>query len=210
MSLISETESAINDTEEQIRLKEIQLGRLQLTATTAGIVIPPPKRTNESQAVHQLPRWSNSPIYPDSLNAWLESGTEFCLVADPNKYEAILVIDESDIELVREGQAALLVLEQFRDTVVSADLTFVSSDELKVVPRELSQTNGGPIAVKPDGSEQSILKSFEAKAPLDIQQLKSKSIEPLTGYYGIAKIRVGNASLGNQALRYLRTLINFR
>ena len=50
----------------------------------------------------QLPSWSGTPLDEDLDRPYLEDGVLFCQIGDPQQYEAILVIDQTDLEFVRE------------------------------------------------------------------------------------------------------------
>ena len=79
------------------------------------------------------------------------------------------------------------------------------------MPRELSQANGGPVAIKPEagGEGKPLLKSFEVYLTIDSTELND-SVLLGDGFCGSTKINVGTASLGEMAIRYVRNLINFR
>ena len=113
--------------------------------------------------------------------------------------------------MIEPGQPAKFCIEQYRDQIVTGEVLFASHDELEMVPRELSQSNGGPVAIKQtaEGGERPLLKSFEVYATV---QSKLPSAAPLMGdgFYGNAKIKVGHASLGKMLVRYVRNLVNFR
>ena len=209
---IVETEVAINEKKNEIELKRQQAEPLTLKATRNGVVIPPPNVVDRGATEQQLKRWSGTPLDPANENAFLDRNTLFCMVAEPEQFEAIIVVDQSDVSLLSAEQAGKLILEQYRDVTLEFEVSYVSKDEMSNVARELSQTNGGPIAVKPspDGSEKSVLKMFEVHANFAGDELSKKDIQLSTGYYGVAKIQVGKASLGTMCLRYFRNLINFR
>ena len=207
---IAETVSSIEDVKKQLKWTQRQQNRLELRANRSGMIIPPPSKRVQNAVPGALSAWTGSPLDESNFAAWLEADTLFCLVADPKEFEASLVVTESDVELLKPNQPTLLLLEQVRNTILRASLSYVSREELERTPAELSQTNGGPIAVAPDGSEKPLLKSFEAKANFASNEFDRANTTPITGFYGVARIRVGNASLGTQMLRYLRTIINFR
>ena len=207
---IAETIAAISNVEKQIELKQRQANRLTLKAMKPGVVIAPPNVVANTNPSKPLGTWKDSPLDNANLNSSLEPDTLLCMIAVPKAFEVILVVDESNIELVQPEQNVVLLLEQHLNQHFRATISEVSQTELTAVPRELSQTNGGALPVKPDGSERPLAKSFEAKATVDFAELEQANIVPKTGYYGIAKIRVGEASAGSRLLRYLRSIINFR
>ena len=56
----------------------------------------------------KLPAWSGTPLDPENLGATLEQGVLFCQIGDPKRLEAVLVIDQADRNIVREGQSGRL------------------------------------------------------------------------------------------------------
>ena len=122
-----------------------------------------------------------------------------------------VILDQSDVKLIKPQQPAKICIEQYRDQVLHGQVLYSSHDELEMVPRELAQTNGGPIAIKPEagGEGKPLLKSFEVYLTIDSTKL-SDSVQLGDGFCGSTKINVGTASLGEMAIRYFRNLINFR
>ena len=206
--LIVETRVMIDELNRQIEIKKSQREQLVLRAERDGVVIPPPNRVTMGGNSDELETWSGTPLDHASQGAWLERDTLVCMVAAENEFEAIVVVDQSDLRLIEEGQSVKMVLEQQRDAVVRAQVRFVSRDQLTAVPRELSQSNGGPIAVQPTatGGESPLLKLYEVRAAID----EPANVPLRSGFRGIVKIEVAPASLGQMTVRGLRNLLNFR
>ena len=51
-----------------------------------------------------MPSWSGTPLDEENYRPFLKEGALFCLVGDPRKLEAVLVIDQGDIDYVKENQ----------------------------------------------------------------------------------------------------------
>ena len=119
----------------------------------------------------------------------------------------MLVVDESDIKLVSLGQKVQLMMDEFAGERFEGEVVNVSQDSLSELPRELSITNGGKVAVEPgrDGRESPLLTSYEVSVSIN-----SENRELLTGFRGSAKIQVSSLPLGQQLVRYVQTVINFR
>ena len=209
--LITETQLKIESTKAQIDLKMLQAAPLVIKAPRSGVVVAAPNVPQSPLVGNQLRNWSGIPLDPKNLGALFEPNTVVCMVADHQSYEGIIVLDQSDVNLIEPGQPAKFCIEQYRDQIVTGEVLFASHDELEMVPRELSQSNGGPVAIKQtaEGGERPLLKSFEVYATV---QSKLPSAAPLMGdgFYGNAKIKVGHASLGRMLVRYVRNLVNFR
>ncbi len=206
--LIVETRREIAAIDKLIAARQRQLEPLTLIANRAGVIYSPPNRPPVPAEPRELPRWSGTPLDPENQGVLLEPNTEFCLVADPDRFEAMIVVDQADVGLVRSEQTGRIVLDSAPGNPLQFTVTNISQDELTVVDRELSQTNGGPVAVKPsaDGQEVPVLTLFEVNAAI----VPEDDVALAAGLIGTAKIRVGSASLATITIRYLRNLINFR
>lgn len=210
-SRVGETVLAIEDVKQQIKLKKVLAGKTSLYASKSGVIFPAPNiAPSSTETDSSLKEFVGTPLDPANLNAYLPSQTLVCVVGSPDSFEAVMVVHESDVQLLKQGQRVILLLEQYRHKSFIAELHHVSNDELTQVPRELSQTNGGPLAVSPDGTERPILKHFEAKANFTINEMKAKEVIALPSFHGIAKIRVGNTSVAERVRRALTKIINFR
>lgn len=208
---IAELRVKIRNLRSVIDLNQQELERLTLRADRDGIVILAenvPQKANDSM---ELQHWSGTPLDPENLGALLEPNTIVCMVAQQGRYEASVVVDQADVQLVAADQAVSIMLEQSAGKRFTGKVVEISQDEITLIPRELSQTNGGPIAVKPspDGGERPLLKSYEIYA--DLPPVDATANQNLgAGFHGKAKIHAGYSALGSMAARYLRNLINFR
>ena len=209
---IAETVAQIHSVERQIEVKQHQLAQLTVRATRDGTLFAPPNIPTRASDDSELPSWSETPLDRQNLGAFLEANTLLGMIGQADQMEVRLIIDQADIQLVRPTQRVIALVNQDRQTFLETQINRVSQDELVEVPRELSQTNHGPIAVKPlpSGAEQPILKSYEAYAVFTPELLAAKGIQLVPGMSGHAKIRVGNSTLLNRAWRALVTVIKFR
>ena len=195
----------------QISVVERIAKELKLVAKRDGLVIPPPNigsAPGRDEAGSSLALWSGTPFDRENRNAFLQPQTLFCVVGDPDSMKAMLVVDQADAKFVAPGQEVTLMLEGQAGNKINGEIEFVSRNVLTELPRELSITNGGPIAAKPGpgGQETTLLPQYEATVGLE----DVESIELLPGFRGFAKIHVGTAPLGKRFIRYLKTVINFR
>ena len=208
--LITETQLEIGQVKEQIDLKTLQAAPLVIKAPRSGVVIAAPNMPRPPLIGNQLRTWSGVPLDSKNLGALFQPNTVVCTVADDARYEASIALDQSDVALIKEGQPVKFCIEQHRDQIAHGEILFTSREELETVPRELSQSNGGPIAIKPSADgEQPLMKLFEVYATVDSNP-SNDELHLGEGFYGSAKIKVGNASLGEMLVRYVRNLVNFR
>jgi len=206
---ISETAARIAKLESRLEVQTQKEKHMTLVASRSGEVIAPPNIVTPPSSQHgaRLQSWSGTPMDSENRGAQFAASTLFCIVGDPNQMQATLVVDESDIKLVSEGQKVELMFDELPGQRFAAEVANVSRDSLSELPRELSITNGGRVAVEPrgDGSEAPMLTSYEVAVP--IANADSKL---LTGFRGIAKIKVSELPLGQQLVRYIQTVVNFR
>ena len=118
-----------------------------------------------------------------------------------------MVVGESEIKLVSTDQKVELMFDEFPGKRFKGRVVNVARDSLEELPRELSINNGGSVAVQPgrDGREAPLLTSYEVSVSID-----GDNHELLTGFRGNAKIQVSSLPLGQQLVRYIQTVINFR
>ena len=145
------------------------LDRLRLTAPVAGIVLPPPTRPRQPPTDDVLPAWSGSPLEDNNRGAHLAESDVFCRIGDPHDLEVVLVIDQSDVELVREGQTVKIKLDAYTGKTFVSAIEEVAKVELKSSPPGLSNQAGGDLATRTDasGRQQPLSTSYQASAPLD-------------------------------------------
>ena len=197
----------IESLDRQIDTLGQQVSQLSLIARRDGTIIPPPNLPHQPISDVVLPTWDGSPLDPENHQAFLPRQVLFCTVGDPAEMRAVLVCEQSDVSFLQTGQPVTLMFDEYPSIRYRSEISEVSSNEMRGVPRELSQTHGGPIAVKPgkDGSEVAMLRSYEAFVPLG-----DLDVELRSGFRGRAKVRVGSATLGWRTWRYIRTVIKFR
>jgi putative peptide zinc metalloprotease protein len=209
--LIAELKIKIRNIEAMIELKKLELDRLTLRADRDGVVIMGENVPRQPMQPLELQGWNGTPLDPENLGAVLEANTVICMVAEVGRYEARIVVDQADVQLVASEQPVALMLEATPWKRFSAKVVEVSQNELTQIPRELSQSTGGPIAVRPssDGAEKPLFTSYEVYTELDRTELLSDR-ELGSGFQGRAKIHAGYSTLGSLTTRYLHSLIHFR
>jgi len=207
---------SLQTVEDQLARKREDRRRLKLSAPAPGTVFPPPSTPKGRQPEDELPTWSGTPLERENLGCYLEQGQLFCQVGDPARMEAILVIDQADIEFVREGQTVEINLEALPQETFTHNLVAgrrqkltieeVAKSDLKISPVRLSAKAGGELPTRTDatGLERPLSASYQARVPLD-----DPNGQLLPGLRGHAKIKVGTQPLGTRLYRWLAQTINF-
>jgi putative peptide zinc metalloprotease protein len=215
---VPRVEENLKMVKQQLKKKRDELALLELVTPTAGTVLPAPEKSRTPHEDEQLPTWHGSPLEPRNLGCTIEEGVLFCQVGDPAKMQAILVIDQSDVEFVVEGQAraqakkpnAGLVVDMVLDArpgeVLRSNISEIANEELKVSPKNLSNKSGGELATKTDesGIERPMSTSYQARVPI---------VDPdgvlFIGLKGKAKIHAGYLTLAQQTWRLFQQTFNF-
>ena len=215
---IEVVKEALVSARRQLAQKKAERDRLTLTAPVAGVVLPPPEVPPREPPEGQVPTWSGSPFEPRNRGAQLEEGTLFCQIGDPRKLDAIMVVDQADVEFVRDALGRArdsagrpivdIRLEQLPHDTFRSHIAAVSESEMKVSSKRLSAKGGGELVTATDpatGQEKPRSTSFQASAPLDDEEGVLR-----LGLRGAGRIYTGWQPLGTRLLRFVNHTFNFR
>jgi putative peptide zinc metalloprotease protein len=203
---ISEVERMLASTDEQIAARQQDERKLTITAPTGGVVIPPPTIPPATGDTGRLNSWSGTPFEPKNLRAFLAEGVSICQIGDPNKLEAILMIDERDVDFLHPGQSVDLFLDQSPGHRFRSRVEQLSQVDMKVAPRNLSSKGGGELLSRTDSSglERPLNTTYQANAFLDDQTGML-----LIGATGQGKIYARPQTIAQRAWRYLCHTFHF-
>jgi putative peptide zinc metalloprotease protein len=195
----------------ELAKKELDMGQLKLVARRKGTIIPPPRVPDRSaNDPTQLHAWSGTPLDPENIGCTLTADSQqnlFCQIGDPNHWEAVLVIDQDDIALVREGgQKVRLMFDESAYHVYVSRLERPADDAMPYAPPRLASTNGGPLPAKAeqDGTVKPLSTSYQAVAPLDNSTGLLRN-----GLTGRARIETAPRTISQRVYRYLSRTFNF-
>jgi multidrug efflux pump subunit AcrA (membrane-fusion protein) len=206
-----QVQEALVSVQKQIREKNEDLARLQIVSPVAGTVLSPPSRPDETPPEGQLPTWSDSLLNERNLGATATQSELFCEIGDPTRLEAVLIIDQTDIELIREeqktGQAVEIKLDAFPGRTFKGVISEISEAELKNVDKSLTAQAGGGVNAVTDpktGQSKPMSTSYTARVPLEGNE---ELLE--IGLRGTAKVHAGYQPLGGRIYRYLLHTFHF-
>jgi putative peptide zinc metalloprotease protein len=198
-AMIPTAEAALADIEERLRQRQRDEERLVLRAPVAGTVMPPPRQSASPGPAGQLNLWQGTPLDERNRGCHLEIGTLLCLVGAPLPVEALLVIDQPDVALVRQGQRVRIRLEEMPGTVLHGTVVEMAKADIKVVPRELVKGVDLPVRLDERGIPRPQATSYQARVALD-----AADAPLLMGTRGRARIVVDPQSPAQRLYRYLR------
>ncbi|MBW3599121.1 MAG: HlyD family efflux transporter periplasmic adaptor subunit, partial [Planctomycetes bacterium] len=203
---VAEVESALRAIDEQLARRRRDLERLTITAPVAGTLIAPPAVLPPAPDDARLSGWSGVPLDQENLGAWLEHGVLLAQVGDPRRLEAVLAVDQGEIEFLRPGQQVDLVLAPSRTQKITTQLEHVSAAQMLAAPKSLTSRGGGTLAAVDDaaGGLRPLQATWQASAPFtdDAGLL-------VPGVTGRARIHAGRQTLGQRLWRTLCATFNF-
>lgn len=198
--------------EEQLAQQERDIQRLVITAPIAGTIIPP---TRVEEPKHkgtetELAGWTGTPLDPENMGAVMgPDGPQnlLCKIGDPDEWEAVLVVNQDDVDLVQEGQEVRLMLEESTYHVFTSTIEQRSTDVLTNASVRLASTSGGPLATQPerDGTMRPLETSYQATVRLDNSRGLLRN-----GLTGRARITTRDRTLWERLTRYFGRTFNFK
>ncbi|HUE70392.1 MAG TPA: biotin/lipoyl-binding protein [Pirellulaceae bacterium] len=193
--------------EKQLADKQAEVDRLTVTAPRGGVIIPVPQKVDKAaQAEGRLPGWSGSPFDEKNLSAWLEPTDLLCQVGDPQALEAVLIIDQTYIDLVRPKHAVRVLLEAQTGRAFDTEITEIASSEVKLVSPAMTTQQQGRLEAKtdPSGMMKPLSTSYQARAPLGDAVSAAQ-----VGMQGQARVYTGWQSVRSRLYRYLAKTFHF-
>ena len=180
---------------------------LTVRASGDGTILPAPaKPAPKVSEKEQLPTWSGNPFDAKNDEAFFAESDLLCLVGDPQRMEAVLVVDQADIDLIKVGVEADMKIDSAKMETFSGFVRQISEMDMKETPESLSKQVGGQLDTEMDSSGRlrPMSTSYQARVPLDDVKVPLRA-----GYRGQAKIYVGWKSLGWRLYRFLSKTFSF-
>jgi putative peptide zinc metalloprotease protein len=205
---IPELEQSLAAFEELLVEKHAERRRLTLRTARGGVVLPPPETPIARQtSPGELPTWSRLPTDPCNRGATFEAGTCFCLVGDPQKWQALIVLDQIDLPLVAVGQDVEIRFDELPDVVCAGRVAEISRRELSESPRHLSNKVGGELATQTDraGLERPLTPTYQVRVDLFDPRALLR-----IGLRGTARIHVPPEPLAPRLARWLSRTFHFQ
>ncbi|MCG8650474.1 MAG: hemolysin D [Pirellulales bacterium] len=197
----------IESIHEMLVKTELEKDRLTVRAKRGGFIIPPPKRTPQNADDGRLPGWTGTPLDQKNRGALLTPDDVICEIGEQDACEAVLVIEQGDVQLVREGQAVDMKLDSRRLKYFSGVITEKSREPIESASMSLSSQTGGDLQTEIDPTTGQVKPrnvSYQARVPLEATEIPLRP-----GYRGSAKVHVDPMSLGGRLWRVIAKTFNF-
>ncbi|MEO1998234.1 MAG: hypothetical protein ABGZ17_23570 [Planctomycetaceae bacterium] len=194
---IPTTEEKLSVVTTQLDQKVREQQNLTLRSPIAGILLPAPAKPTV-MADQKLPTWSGSALDPQNHGCYVERETLLCLIGDRNHRQAVLVIDQSDIALIKTQQRVEIQLDQLPGQMLWGTIAEIGELDLEIAPRELLLHADLPIEIDPQGIPRPLTTTYRARVVLD-----HHPDNLLLNASGYAKVYISDQSLAHRLIRFL-------
>ena len=184
------------------RLAEAQ--RLRVVAPCDGVILAP-QRQQSRQTSFELVAWQGTPLDGANRGALLETGTLVCLVGDPEKWEALALVDQQDVALVENGNKVRLATSLYPGQKFAGAVQELSPSRVEELPTELVAMADVPQQRDEAGRSAPLGRIYQARITLDPQ-----SRPLISGATGHAQISIARQSLAERLIRFLASTFRVR
>ena len=207
---VGTVEEALKSVEEQLTKKRRDRSDLVLVAPRDGVVLPAANARPQSDPSGKLPAWAGNALDEQNVGATYVPGTVLCMVGEPTVLEAVMVVDQTEVEFVKNGQRVDLKIDAFPWQTLTGQVDEIAESEIEAGSERLSVKAGGdvPTETDPSGREVPISTSYEVMMNLPEGDPLLAAVTP--GMRGTARIQVGQRTVGQWLLRLLWQTFNFR
>ena len=159
--------------------------------------MPPASKVAEARDRTRLASWSGRPLESRNVGAFFEASTLVCRLAEPGKLEAMLAVDQNEIDFAQAGQAVDLLLSSHPGEQIAGQIAHIAEANMEAASNRLAAKSGGQLATQSgaDGLERPLSVVYQASVPLD---------DPFNrlfpGLAGTARIHAGYQSLGHGSM----------
>jgi putative peptide zinc metalloprotease protein len=194
---------ALADLEERLTKRTADRERLVLRAPIAGTVLPPEWNTQPALR-ESLPTWHGTPLLEQNQGAYLEVGTLVCLIGDPQRVEAVAMVDQADVDRLAVGERVDVKVDQAAGTILLGTVTEIAEVDVDIAPRRLAKT--GELATRTDtsGIARPLSASYQVRIALDATDRTL-----LVGAPGRVRIHCPAESVVARVRRWLRGSFHF-
>ena len=187
--------------------RQLDLERLLVRAPASGYFLAAPRIDAPNSDSSKLNDWHGSPLEQRNLGAYLNQSTFVGQVIDDmTQLEAVLAIDQSDIEFVRPSQKVELLIHQIPLKIFESETETISPSEMKSTPKSLSSKHGGDIVTITNRSGDDVPESTKYLVNVTLEN-PDQLILP--GSSGKAKIRTGSQTVGQRIWRLISRTFQF-
>jgi putative peptide zinc metalloprotease protein len=197
-SQIAQVEQSLRAIEEELTQRRKQESQLVITAPRAGIVLPALRKPPPQREENVLATWHGHLLEQRNRGARIEASELICWIGDARLWNAVIAVDQRDVEWVHAGQRVDLLLTQQPGQRIASEIASVAKRDMKYAAASLSHHAGGELLTQADaqGRERPLSATYEA-----LTRFESTPALLATGGGGIARVHAGQLSLAARVLR---------
>ncbi|MFK7770429.1 MAG: site-2 protease family protein [Mariniblastus sp.] len=200
-------EVAVQSALDLLTKRQLDRERLIVCAPVAGYLLAPSIVEADNSDLSTLTEWEGTPLERRNIGAYLKQSTFVGqVVEDMTKLEAVLAIDQSDIEFVRPDQPVEMLVRQVPLKVFESVTQQISPTEMKSTPKSLSSQYGGDIVTTRGKEGEDVPQSTKYLVNV---ALANPNLILLPGSTGVAKIRTGTQTIGQRVWRLASQTFQF-
>ncbi len=191
----------------QLEQRKRDLEKLNIKSPVGGKVVTASFIRSEDATTGRLDNWYGHPLESRNLGAFLEQGTLVCqVVPDLTRLEAILAIDQADVEFIQSDDPVQLWIRQIPNKMFESAIDMISPQEMKIVPKGLSSRHGGSLITTTDelGREKPQSTTYQVRVPVG----DGNGIIAI-GSTGVARIQTANQTVGTRIWRLVCRTFRF-
>ncbi|QDT04652.1 Putative peptide zinc metalloprotease protein YydH [Rubripirellula lacrimiformis] len=195
--------SLLRDLDQQLETHAKRRDGLVIQSPADGQLIAAPRRNEEPDAVakNRLVSWSGYPTDPRNQGCYLEPGFELMSIVGDDRWDAEVVLDQSEVERIFLGSDVKMVLEAKPSVKLQGRVTEIARTEFD--DSENGQRRDDPNAAR---SGNPLATSYMVRIELD----ETGDAPMIVGAAAAARIEATEISVIGRASRWLSGLLRFR
>jgi putative peptide zinc metalloprotease protein len=185
------------DVADRLAERQHDAARLTLSAPEAGTVIAAPLVHEAKPAGGRLSKWSGAILDSENRGTWVEPGTLVCLIGNPARLSAVLLVDDAEAQRVEPGQTVRMQLDELPGQVIEGTVVEVARRDAEATAAAASlRADLAPLltGLVPAGSSAT---HYEVRVAFDTPTQKL-----VIGGRGEAKIAAQEVTLARRMLRW--------
>jgi len=191
--------SLLEDLQAQAERARQRVEALKIKAPVAGSVLAAPRQEKAADPM-RLVTWSGEPTAGENLGCTLESGTELLSLADADQWNAMLVLDQSDVIRIAMDAHVKVFLDAAPGITISGKVAGIARSRWN--PEQNADRRDNPEAARRNAP---LSTSYTVRVELD-----DAPIQPVTGAIAVAKIQADEVSLAGRLFHHLSRMFRFR
>ncbi len=180
--------------------------KLTIKAPASGMLFSAQLRPEKTPPEGELITWTGSPLDPRNRGVFMEVSSVICQVGGVGEFEAVLAVDQADVNFIEVGSRVKMVLDSVTHKTIEGEVEEIAPQEMSEVPMALGNKAGGDLATRMDasGTERPLSATYRVIVPIQDPEGMYRD-----GYRGRARVLAGYQTLGSRLLQYFTRTFHF-